>query len=245
MIDYEHSRKIASIAEILRETFGEKIRSIVTDDLHPRAEIDVADWRPMAEFLRFDPRLSFDFLLCLTAIDDVADHAIIISYELRSMALRQEFAIKVRIDRDHPTAPTVSDIWPTADWHEREAYDLFGIQFEGHPNLMRILLPDDWEGYPLRKDYEFPESYEGIPMSYEMHWERPTPPAEQAAASDKSAATKAATSKAVADKPKPKPEKATSEKAAADAGKKKSEQNAARDASATSSSSSKPDTPPS
>ncbi|MGL4421139.1 MAG: NADH-quinone oxidoreductase subunit C [Gemmataceae bacterium] len=70
--------------------------------------------------------------------------------------------LKVILPRENPRLPTVSHLWRTADWHEREVYDLFGVQFENHPDLRRILLADDWDGHPLRKDYEFPLEYHGI-----------------------------------------------------------------------------------
>ena len=184
MIDYDRERKVRAIAEVLQSEFGDELLEVHVEDRHPRAVVDVGTWRRVAEFLRNDARLHFDLLMCLTAIDDVADHSMVLCYDLRSMGLRQEFAVKVRMDRDAPVAPTVCDLWPTANWHEREAWDLFGITFTGHPELTRILLPDDWEGHPLRKDYRFPESYEGIPMSYEMHWERPTPAASEEPAAE-------------------------------------------------------------
>jgi NADH-quinone oxidoreductase subunit C len=71
---------------------------------------------------------------------------------------------KLRVDRQNPVAPSVTSIWKGADWHERETYDLVGIRFEGHPDLRRILLPEDWAGHPLRKDYEYPDEYQGIPL---------------------------------------------------------------------------------
>ena len=84
-----------------------------------------------------------------------------------------EFAIRVVVDRNDPVIPSVADIWPTADWHEREAYDLMGIRFSNHPDLRRILCPDDWEGHPLRKDYEFPLEYHGIPGTTESELPNP------------------------------------------------------------------------
>jgi NADH-quinone oxidoreductase subunit C len=75
--------------------------------------------------------------------------------------------LRVVLDREKPEVPSLSGIWKTADWHEREAYDFFGIQFTGHPNLTRILLPADWEGHPLRKDYVEQERYHGIKVKYE------------------------------------------------------------------------------
>ena len=80
--------------------------------------------------------------------------------------------IKVFCPRDNPSVPSVADLWPAADWHEREAYDMFGIVFDGHPDLRRILCADDWEGFPLRKDYVFPREYHGIPASVELDWQQ-------------------------------------------------------------------------
>lgn len=77
--------------------------------------------------------------------------------------LHAEIAIRVDVDRDHPHLPSVADVWPAADWHEREAFDLLGLVFDGHPDLRRILCCEDWVGHPLRKDYEFPLEYHGIP----------------------------------------------------------------------------------
>ena len=90
--------------------------------------------------------------------------------------------IKVKVPRDNPHVASVADVWPTADWHEREAYDLMGIVFDGHPDSVedsdgrhprRILCPDDWVGHPLRKDYVFPMEYHGIPAVTEYEQTRP------------------------------------------------------------------------
>ena len=86
---------------------------------------------------------------------------------------QDHFAVRIETDRDDPHVPTVSHLWPTADWQEREAYDMMGIVFDGHPHLVRILLPDDWVGHPLRKDYEFPLEYHGIPATTEYELTNP------------------------------------------------------------------------
>ena len=85
-------------------------------------------------------------------------------YRLSDLPLTRSLTLKVAVDRDAdpPTVPTVSHLFPIAEWHEREVFDLFGVVFERHPNLTRILTSDDWVGHPLRKDYEMPEEYGGI-----------------------------------------------------------------------------------
>src|SRR5665213_45440 len=102
--------------------------------------------------LRSDSSLSFDFLSFMTAIDWKTHFEMV--YYLVSSTLHHKAVLKVKLeDRAHPEVPTVTGIWPTADWQEREVWDLFGIRILQHYNLRRILLPDNWEGYPMRKDY--------------------------------------------------------------------------------------------
>ena len=87
-------------------------------------------------------------------------------YNLYSIPCNQHLTVKVTLNRQEPKIPSVEPIWKTADWQEREAYDMYGIIFEGHPDLRRILMPADWNGYPLRKDYEQQEYYRGIKVEY-------------------------------------------------------------------------------
>jgi NADH-quinone oxidoreductase subunit C len=156
----------------LQDQFPGQILAAYPDDKHPRVHIDAAHWRPIAEFLHNDPELQLDWLANLSGMDYVADDKLAVVYDLYSFDLRHEFAVKVFCPRADPHIPTVSDLWRIADWHEREAYDLFGILFDNHPDLRRILLADDWEGYPLRKDYVFPREYHGIPASVELDWQQ-------------------------------------------------------------------------
>jgi NADH-quinone oxidoreductase subunit C len=116
-------------------------------------------------FLRDDDRLSFDSLMCLSGVDYTGGK-LGVAYHLCSSALKHKITLKVSVTTDHPHCQSVESVWKTANWHEREAYDLFGIIFDGHPDLRRILLPDDWEGHPLRKDYQLPEYYHGMKVPY-------------------------------------------------------------------------------
>jgi len=106
----------------------------------------------LCEYLKNNSETNFDFLFCLTALDYPEYFYTV--YHLSSSVSTFSFVIKVKIEnKETPSVDTVSDIWKTAEFLEREVYDLFGIKFNGHPDLRRILLEDDWEGYPLRKDY--------------------------------------------------------------------------------------------
>jgi NADH-quinone oxidoreductase subunit C len=161
-----------AIAQILTGTFGAKITAAFPEDRHPRVHIDAQNWREIAEFLLREPALKFDWLQCLSGVDYVADGKMCVVYDLWSFGHDHSFAVKVYTPRENPSAPSVRDFWPAADWHEREAFDMFGIDFPGHPDLRRILCADDWEGFPLRKDYVFPREYHGIPASVELDWQQ-------------------------------------------------------------------------
>ena len=110
--------------------------------------------RPLTEFLISDPDLAFTYLSDVTGVDRFPiEPRFELNYHLLSLSKRATLRLRVRLPGDDPLTESVVPVWPTANWHEREIFDLFGIRFEGHPNLRRMLLPEDWEGYPLRKDY--------------------------------------------------------------------------------------------
>jgi NADH-quinone oxidoreductase subunit C len=116
--------------------------------------LDPGPWRELAERLRSEKGLEFDYLFCVTAIDWKTHFTMV--YHLSSTVHRHTLVVKVKLDHTNPGIATVSDIWRTAEFHEREAYDLMGVLFEGHPDLRRLFMTDDWNGWPLRKDYEDP-----------------------------------------------------------------------------------------
>jgi NADH-quinone oxidoreductase subunit C len=125
----------------------------------------VAPWEieRVAERLKTSKDYSFDYLECVTGIDYPDLGQIHVVLHLYSYALRHRVVIKCFLDRNDAVMPTLVNVWSTANWQERECYDLLGVLFEGHPDLRRLLLPDDWEGHPLRKDYEEKDEYHGIP----------------------------------------------------------------------------------
>jgi len=108
----------------------------------------------LCEKLKSDQETQFDFLFCQTGVDWPEENCMTVVYHLRSTTLGHELVLKAKIEgRERPAIDTVCDIWRTAEFHEREIYDLFGIVFNNHPDLRRIFLEDDWVGYPMRKDY--------------------------------------------------------------------------------------------
>lgn len=121
----------------------------------------------LMEFLHTNEQLYFDSLSCITGLDNGVDkNTMEMIYNLYSIPYNHHLTVKVTLDRAQPVVDSLTSIWKTADWHERETYDLLGIDFTNHPDLRRILLPVDWEGYPLRKDYKQQEYYRGIKVEY-------------------------------------------------------------------------------
>lgn len=118
------------------------------------AFVDAASWKTIAQQLYSNEDFKCDYLFCLTCIDWKTHLTMV--YHLTSTIYRHSLTIKVKLDRNHPDIETVSDIWRTAEFNEREVYDLFGVNFLHHPDLRRLLLTDNFNGYPLRKDFEDP-----------------------------------------------------------------------------------------
>ena len=153
-----------AIHERLAGRFGDKVGAFQTEALQPWALIAPEAVADVAAFCKSDPDLAFDNLMCLSAVDYPKETPprMEVVYHLFSYRHRHRFVLKVHLPRDGARVPTVEGVWGVANWHEREAYDLFGIVFEGHSDLRRILLPDDWQGHPLRKDWVDPEFYNGM-----------------------------------------------------------------------------------
>lgn len=132
----------------------------------PVLVIDQIDLLPVATTLHQHPECYFDMLSCITAIDNGPGGMMELIYNLYSIPHNIHLGIRIMTSRENPVVDSLSLLWKTADWHEREAYDMFGIQFRNHPDLRRILMPADWNGYPLRKDYVNPEYYRDIKIEY-------------------------------------------------------------------------------
>jgi len=158
------SMDAAAVHDRLKARFGEAVLSFEAAAKQPFAVVAADRIAEVAAFLKTEPDLRFDNLMCLSAVDYPKETPprMEIVYHLLSYAHAQQFVLKVQLPREDPRLPTVEGSWGVANWHEREAYDLFGIVFEGHSDLRRILLPDDWEGYPLRKDWQDPDFYNGM-----------------------------------------------------------------------------------
>lgn len=126
----------------------------------------------ICEVLQKTEGLYFDLLSCIVGLDNGPEKGSMeVIYILHSIPYGHKLMLRMVLGRNKdeeplPVVPSVSGLWKTALWHEREVYDLFGIHFEGHPDLRRILLPSDWEGHPLRKDYQHQEKYHGIKVAY-------------------------------------------------------------------------------
>jgi NADH-quinone oxidoreductase subunit C len=161
------------IKTLLINKFGpEIILAEETTGLQPALLIQPDKIAEVCLELRDNTNTYFDFLSCLSGVDyGLDENKFGVVYHLASIPYKNQLVLKVIKEHDRqtkalPSFPSVSEVWKTAEWHEREAFDLLGIIFENHPDLRRILLPDDWEGYPLRKDYKTAEYYKGIKIDY-------------------------------------------------------------------------------
>ncbi|MBA3648990.1 MAG: NADH-quinone oxidoreductase subunit C [Chitinophagales bacterium] len=144
--------KIDDLKVIIAESFssatfeenGEWLSVIIDSDV----------WQPFAKQIFENPKLQFDYLFCLTCVDWKTHLTMV--YHITSTTFRHSMVVKAKLDRNNPEIESVAHLWRTAEFHEREVFDLFGVNFIHHPDLRRLFLTDDWAGFPLRKDFEDP-----------------------------------------------------------------------------------------
>ena len=152
------------VLDRLREVLGDTIvetRSCSGDEI---AFVRRSDWHRVAEFLRDDPACAFDMFVDLTGCDyPKEEERLEVWLRLYSLRHKQRICLKTRVPEDDPTVGTVTDLWKGASWFERETYDMLGVRFEGHPDLRRILLYEQFEGHPLRKDYPLARRWPLVP----------------------------------------------------------------------------------
>lgn len=143
------------IEKTIRDSFPDAV--VETTDVFGvlNVKLNPSSLLPVCEMLHSKPEMGFDYLADVTAID--WQDRIEVVYQLTAIADNKRLALRVDLDRDKPEVDSVVSVWQGANFQEREVYDLMGVVFRGHPDLRRILLPEDWEGYPLRKDYVIPD----------------------------------------------------------------------------------------
>ena len=129
------------------------------------------NWNEVSTLLKNESDLDFDYLMCISSYDKGDGKIYGVAYNLFSTTKNHYLEVRVETE-EGKSIPSVVSLWQTANWHEREAYDMMGIQFDGHPDLKRILLSDDWEGHPLRKNFKEPDYYHGMPVPKDKtYWE--------------------------------------------------------------------------
>ena len=175
-------KAVEEIFSILKEKFGDSILELSSDKpMEPYVLTTPLEVDKICIYLRDNSELLFDSLMNLSGVDDANGEKVkdekgkeiikggnlSVWYHLESTKIKHKLTLKVSTDREKPEVASVTEVWKCANWHEREAYDMYGIIFLNHPDLRRILMPYDWEhGYPLRKDYQNPEFYQGMKVPY-------------------------------------------------------------------------------
>lgn len=170
------------IFNLLKEKFGDSVSELKSDKpTESYINVNPLEVDKICLFLRDEKDLQFDSLMNLSGVDDangekvkdeqgletIKGGTLSVYYHLESTSLKHKLTLKASTNREKPEVVTVTESWKSADWHEREAFDMYGIIFLNHPDLRRILMPYDWEhGYPLRKDYKNPEFYQGMKVPY-------------------------------------------------------------------------------
>ncbi len=153
------------IHDNLKAKFGDAVVEAKLDALQPWIRIEEKRMKEIAVFLHDEETFHFDFLMCLSGVD-YNNGTLGAVYHLFSMKHRHKIVLRASCSKEHPHIQSVSSVWGTANWHEREAFDMYGIIFDEHPDLRRILCPDDYPGHPLRKDFKVPEFYNGMKVPY-------------------------------------------------------------------------------
>jgi len=170
----------APLLDRLKKKFGDKISGSNFETIDPWIEVWPSGLVEVCEYLKSEPDLKFEMLNCISGVDyfepdpkkaakaTFQPHTEVV-YHLSSISKKHSLVLKVILPRwkndqpgELPEVQSVCSVWPAANWHEREVFDLSGVNFVGHPDLRRILCPEDWEGHPLRKDYEMPLEYHGM-----------------------------------------------------------------------------------
>jgi NADH-quinone oxidoreductase subunit C len=148
------------ILERVKNRFGDRVLEIADKKPDPFAVVDPTAIVEIGCFMKDDPELAMECLSNQSGVD--YKDRIEVVYHLFSYRLRHGAVLKVKLPRDNPSVPTLENIWKSANWMEREIFDLLGVNFEAHSDLRRLLMPEDWVGYPLRKDFVEPLEYHGI-----------------------------------------------------------------------------------
>lgn len=156
------------ILAALREKFGEDGFTVQDDSKDPTIVVAADRLLEICTHCRDEKALRFDLLQLVSGLDLGPGKAIQSVAHLDSTVHNHNLVVKVETDRDDSRCPSLCDVWPAANWHERETFDMFGIRYEGHPDLKRILCPEEWEGHPLRKDYVMPDEVRGIPNDFKQ-----------------------------------------------------------------------------
>jgi len=145
---------LATIVDRVKQKFPESVSEVSIFRGETALRVRSEDILPLCRFLHDDPEMAFDFLIDLCGVDDLPrEPRFQVVYHLASTKTRLRLRLKASLPGAKPQIASVFSVWKAADWLEREAFDMFGITFSGHPDLRRILLTPEWQGYPLRKDY--------------------------------------------------------------------------------------------
>jgi len=166
---------VADVGAALKAQFGDAVSDVADVGGHAVVTVSPDRYRELVTVLRDDPEFDCDYLDFLSATDYPPAGELEIALHVYSIAHNHHVRVKVRIPRDSPSLPSIHDLYPGANWHERETWELFGVVFEGHPHLVKLVLPEPFEGHPLRKDFELmsrvAKPWPGVPEGEEVEEE--------------------------------------------------------------------------